>query len=271
MVNTFILLLTGLSVGFLGTILGIGGGSIIVPVLVLWFGYPIHTAIATSLIAIVGTSINAASVNILSGAANIKLGIFLETVTVFFAILGGLTSISVNEKPLLILFGVLLGVIGIIYYARIRIDDKYHIDDGSSFFGGEFFDQEKGEIINYRPEKVLTVSLISGLAGLMSGMLGIGGGVLKVPSMNIIGKIPIKATTATSNFMIGITAAAGAAVYVQKGYLIPLNTALIVIGVTFGSKYASAKFQKIKDRKIKTIFTIFLFIIALQMFLKGVK
>ena len=269
MLNVFILVFAGFGVGFLGTILGIGGGSIIVPVLVLWFGYPMHTAIATSLIAIVGTSINAASANILSGAANLKLGIFLEIITVFFAISGGFISISVTEKPLMILFGGLLGVIGIIYYARIKIDDQY-IEDDSSFFGGEFFDHEKGNIVKYKPKNILLISIISGFAGLMSGMLGIGGGVLKVPSMNIIGKIPIRATTATSNFMIGLTAAAGAIVYVQKGYLVPLNTALILIGVTLGSKFASVKFKRIKDRKIKIIFTIFLFVIAIQMFLKGI-
>lgn len=264
-------MITGFLVGFLGTILGIGGGSIIVPVLVLWFGQSVHTSIATSLVAIVGTSINAASVNIITGTANLRLGIFLEIITVFFAISGGYISISLSEKPLLILFALLLGIIALIYYRRINVEDKYVSDAGGSFFGGEFFDHEKDKIINYKPDRLLLVSFISGLAGLLSGMLGIGGGVLKVPAMNILAKVPIKGATATSNFMIGITAAAGAMVYIQKGYLNPLNTALILIGVTFGAKYASAGFKKIKDRKIKIIFTIFLFFIAFQMLMKGLK
>ncbi|MBZ4672370.1 MAG: hypothetical protein JG762_600 [Deferribacteraceae bacterium] len=272
MLSVITLLTAGLFVGFLGGILGIGGGSIMVPILVLWFKYPIHVAIATSLITIVATSINITGYNIASGLANIRFGLFLETTTALFAILGGLLSVSVNEKPIIIAFSIILAFISFLYFIRRNINDDIIADNAAqSFFAASYYDALKKNTISYKPINIITTAIISAFAGLISGMLGIGGGVVKVPAMNILAKLPIKAATATSNFMIGITAAAGSIVYFNSGFIDPSVTSLMIIGVTFGSKIASKKFNKIADKRIKTLFMIFMIFVAIQMFIKGIK
>jgi len=266
------LLTAGFLVGFIGGILGIGGGSIMVPILVLWFKYPIHVAIATSLITIVATSINITGYNVASGLTNIRFGLFLEITTALFAILGGVLSVSVNEKPIIIAFSIILTFISLLYFIRRNINDDIIADNPvKSFFGTSYYDGFKKINVSYRPVNIITTAGISAFAGLISGMLGIGGGVVKVPAMNILAKLPIKAATATSNFMIGITAAAGSIVYFNSGFIDPTVTSLMIIGVTFGSKIASKKFNKIADKRIKTLFMIFLIFVAIQMFIKGIK
>jgi len=272
MLSVITLLTAGLFVGFLGGILGIGGGSIMVPILVLWFKYPIHVAIATSLITIVATSINITGYNIATGLVNIRFGLFLETTTALFAILGGLLSVSVNEKPIIIAFSIILAFISFLYFIRRNINDDIIADNAAqSFFAASYYDALKKNTISYKPINIITTAIISAFAGLISGMLGIGGGVVKVPAMNILAKLPIKAATATSNFMIGITAAAGSIVYFNSGFIDPSVTSLMIIGVTFGSKIASKKFNKIADKRIKTLFMIFMIFVAIQMFIKGIK
>ncbi|MCB4203845.1 sulfite exporter TauE/SafE family protein [Deferribacterales bacterium Es71-Z0220] len=272
MLSVITLLTAGLFVGFLGGILGIGGGSIMVPILVLWFKYPIHVAIATSLITIVATSINITGYNIASGLANIRFGLFLEITTALFAILGGVLSVSVNEKPIIIAFSIILAFISFLYFIRRNINDDVVTDNtAKSFFAASYYDALNKFNISYKPINVIPTALISAFAGLISGMLGIGGGVVKVPAMNILAKLPIKAATATSNFMIGITAAAGSIVYFNSGFIDPSVTSLMIIGVTFGSKIASKKFNKIADKRIKTLFMIFMIFVAIQMFIKGIK
>ncbi|MBZ4642601.1 MAG: hypothetical protein JG767_210 [Deferribacteraceae bacterium] len=266
------ILLAGFFVGFLGGILGIGGGSIMIPLLVLWFKYPIHVAIATSLITIVATSSNITGFNIISGLTNIRFGLFLEITTALFAIFGGLLSVSVNEKPIILIFSVILALISMLYFLRRNTNDSYATDENcKSFFASTYFDELRKDNINYHPVKIWLTAAISAFAGLLSGMLGIGGGVVKVPAMNILARMPIKAATATSNFMIGLTAAAGSMVYFKSGYIDPLLTSLMVIGVTFGSKAASKKFNKLQDKRIKTLFMIFLLFVSIQMFIKGIK
>ena len=257
--------------GLLGGLLGLGGGFIMVPLLTLFFKYPVHISVATSLITIVATSSNISGVNIISGHTNIRYGLFLETTTVVSAIAGSLISVSLNEKIVMIIFSIVLIAIAALYYFRRNVSDEYIEDKNlSSFFSSSFYDVNMRKYINYRPSKVVITGGISAFAGLLSGLLGIGGGVIKVPAMNMLSKLPIKAATATSNFMIGVTAAAGSIVYLNFNLIDPLVTALMIVGVTFGSKVAAKKFKSIQDKKVKMVFMIFLIVVAIQMFIKGI-
>jgi uncharacterized membrane protein YfcA len=266
----------GLVVGFLGALLGIGGGSIMIPILVLYFKYPIHTAIATSLVAIITTSTSAVPSNIRSGLINIKLGIVLELTTALLAIAGSLISISLNEKYISIIFSIILFIVSYISWKKRNTDNvesligKYSEKDLTGVFDSSYYDANLNQKILYKVKNIPITMGISGLAGLMSGMLGIGGGIFKVPAMNVISKIPVKVAMATSNFMIGFTASAGALVFFISGYVDVKVCSFIILGIIIGAKVAVWKFKKVSDSRIKKIFILFLLFIAVQMLIKGI-
>ncbi len=267
-----LLIIIGFIAGFLGALLGIGGGSIIVPILVIFLHYPMHTAVAIGLITIIATSISAAHVNILKGLVNLELSYTLEIATVLASITGGFISNSINDSILKIIFGILLIITAIIY---IKDSIKPSINKNiaankNSFFYDEYYDPDIKQYVGYSPIAITKTLGISALAGLASGMLGIGGGVFKVPAMNFLSKVPIKVAIATSNYMIGLTAAAGSIPYLLHGKVSPAASIYMVVGVIFGSKYALAKFNKITDKKLKIIFAIFLMFVALQMLYRGI-
>lgn len=266
-----LLIIIGFIAGFLGALLGIGGGSIIVPILVILLHYNMHTAVAIGLITIIATSISAANVNILRGLVNLELSYTLEMVTVLASITGGFISNSINESILKIIFGILLITTSIIYIKDSLKPsiNKIITTNKDSLFYDEYYDPDTKQHIGYSPVGILKTLIVSAFAGLASGMLGIGGGVFKVPAMNLLSKIPIKVAIATSNYMIGLTAAAGSLPYLIHGKVSPSASIYMVVGVIFGSKYALGKFNKITDKKLKIIFAIFLMFIALQMLYRG--
>lgn len=276
MITFLILLIVGFLVGMVGALLGIGGGSIIIPVLVLYFKYPIHVAIATGLVTIIATSTSVVPSNTMRGIVNIKLGLTLELVTAMFAVVGGVISISLNEQIISIIFSCILIFTAIIFWKKKTSEDavslirKYSKEDMTGRYDNCYFDDRMETHIYYKVEKLPVTMFISGFAGLLSGMLGIGGGIFKVPAMNIISKVPIKAATATSNFMVGMTATAGALVFLMSGYVDVKVCSMMILGVILGSKFAVIKFQKVSDARIKNIFIIFLLFIAAQMLFKGI-
>jgi hypothetical protein len=267
------LIATGLGVGFLSAMLGIGGGSLIIPVMVLVFGYSIHTAIATSLIVIVSTSNSAASVNTLKNLVNIRLALFLEMITATGAVCGGLISTNLPEKQLTLAFSIFLIIVAILYFKGVTHKDivNAQASDSKGVFEEKYFDGSLNKNITYRAKNIIPTTIISGFAGIISGSMGIGGGIFKVPAMNAISKIPMKISTATSNFMIGLTASAGALIYFKSGYVEPVVSGMMVIGVILGSNIAARFFNKLQDSTIKNIFLIFIIFVAIQMFMKAVN
>ena len=272
-----VLLLAGMIVGVLGPLLGIGGGSIIIPVLTLYFKIPIHIAIATGLVTIIASSTSAVPTNISKGLVNVKLGLTLEIVAAAGAILGSLLTMSLKENSLSVIFAVVLFITSGMYLAQSKKDDaaelikKYDKNDLKGVFDKYYFDERLETFVYYRVVRVYIAMFISGIAGLLSGMLGIGGGIFKVPAMNVFSKIPIKAATATSNFMVGITASAGAVVFFMSGYVDVKICSIMVLGVVIGSKIIAKRFNKISDTRLKKIFVLFLLFIAVQMLYKGLK
>lgn len=264
------LLICGFIVGMLGSLLGIGGGVIIVPTLVLLFGFSIHSAIAASLVAIIATSSTATAHNIKTGIVNLNFGISLELIASICAITGSIISVSLNGKIVSAIFSITLFATALAYYFNRNVEiSSVEVKQKNDLFSGNFFDPSKQQKIYYSAQHLIPTFIVSGLAGLLSGMLGVGGGIFKVPAMNLISKLPIKMVTATSNLMVGITALSGAIIYFKSGYLNPKIASIIIIGVVFGSKFTLWKFRKLTDKRIKLLFMLFLIFVSVEMLIKA--
>ncbi len=272
MFEFFLLVLMGVLSGVFGAMLGIGGGTFVVPLLVIFLHFPIHQAVAISLISIIATSSAVASENVYNKITNMKLGITLELATTLGAISGAFIATLLSTKTIELLFSFVMGFIAyFMYHHKEDLGENNYLQT-KSVYASSYYDFALKKNIEYDVKNLGAGLIISALAGAFSGILGIGGGVLKVPAMNTFCKVPIKVAAATSNFMIGVTAAAGAFIYFGKGYLKnPLVVSLIVIGVVLGSKLSMPIIKKIQPNKIKKVFVLFLVYLAIEMFIKGVK
>ncbi|MBM4161349.1 MAG: sulfite exporter TauE/SafE family protein [Ignavibacteria bacterium] len=266
--SLLLLLLAGIVTGTIGAMLGLGGGVFLVPFLALAFGLPMHQAIATSILAIIATSSAGGAMNVERRIVNLRLGMTLETTTVIGAILGGVTANLLGGDVLTKIFAGLLLLVSFMMIWRIRqrgMEEPTHQD---GVLAATYRDDSTGTIVSYSVRRVPAVMLVSLVAGNISGLLGVGGGIFKVPSMNIIGGIPMKAATATSNFMIGVTAAASAFIYFAHGHINPLIVAPAALGVLSGSFLGVLLGRKIKSHVLTWVFAIVLLIISIQMFLR---
>jgi uncharacterized membrane protein YfcA len=278
--NLFWLLLTGSMVGVLGAILGIGGGVFLVPALVLIFRIPVHHAVATSIVSVIATSSAATSTNIEKGLVNMRLGMILEIGTVLGAMSGALTAEWLSEAILLRIFAVVLLVVATLLgwesskgeraatlnSQHTILDDQ---PDDLGLLGASFYDLAEGRQISYRVWKVPLGFLVSLVAGNLSGLLGVGGGFIKVPVIHLVCGVPMKAATATSNFMIGVTAAASAFIYFGRGQVRPALTTAVILGVLVGSFIGAVISQRLPGRLAQAIFAIFLLPVAWQMFVQA--
>ena len=216
----FTLIVLGISfaAGLLGSLVGVGGGIIVVPALTLLMGVSIEKAIAASIVSVIATSCGAAASYVSERISNMRLGMVLEMSTVLGALTGALLAESVSAKALYLIFALVLS-----YTAWSMIRPKGRpVEPAPDALAdrlrlhGSYFDRSVGKEVSYRVSRTKLGLAVSYVAGVSSGLLGIGGGVLKVPVMNLAMGIPIKACTATSNFMIGVTAATSAAVYFSR-------------------------------------------------------
>jgi uncharacterized membrane protein YfcA len=259
-----------LAAGFLGALTGLGGGVVITPVLTLLFGVDIRYAIGTTLVSVIATSSGAAAAYVKEGFSNVRLGIFLEIGTTFGALTGAYLANAISTSTLGIIFGVVLlysawsssflrpqrpdAQRGDALAARLRLDSSYPTEDGMKA---------------YRVQRVKTgLGLMYG-AGLISGMLGIGSGALKVLAMDQAMRIPFKVSTTTSNFMIGVTAAASAGVYLKRGYIDPLLALPVTIGVLLGAALGARVLPGARIRTLRIVFGIVVSFMALQMIYNG--
>jgi len=267
----FGLLTLGFISAVLAYLLGIGGGALIVPILVVFFDYPVHEAVAVSLVVIVASSLSITSVNLLKNMVNVKLALYMESAAILGAVGGGFTSVNISGKVLSAVFAVVMFITAFIMWAKSEVDTSVEEKpDVLGEFDKEFLDASSGELRYYKVQDTEKSMLVALFAGVMSGMLGLGGGVFKVPAMNVISKVPIKAATATSNFMICFTAAAGSIPYLIKGYFHPAAAGTMVIGAFVGSRFATGRLAKVQNKKIKLLFILFVVSVALQMVYKAV-
>jgi uncharacterized membrane protein YfcA len=265
-----ILIVLGFFVGILGSVFGIGGGIFIVPVLVLFLNVPIHQAIAVSLIAIIMTSSAVASVNVERGLTNIRLGIVLETTTAIGSIIGAVVSNLLPARIVQIIFSIILfPVSGLMFYrAKIAKHVPSNDEKPSGRFDAMFYDPAASNHVKYRVRNTFAASIISFFAGSLSGLLGIGGGVVQVPVMNLLCGVPIKAAATTSNFLIGVSACASAIVFMKNGLIVPDIASSIVLGVLLGSFVGIKTLYRAKSEKIQFFFAILVILIAIKMLTK---
>ncbi len=267
---SFLLLLFvgGILTGTLGTLLGIGGGLFLIPFLVLLFNIPMHEAIATSIIAIIATSSAGAVLNLERNLVNIRLGMSLEVASVLGAILGGITANHLSATILTKVFAtLLLGVAGMMIYRLYHpIKDNNNPADGD--MGGRYVDEATGQEVSYGVRRIGVTSFVSLLAGNVSGLLGIGGGIFKVPAMHLISGVPLKAAAATSNFMIGVTAAASAFIYFSHGHINPFVASTASLGVLAGSSLGVRLSKRLKGQVVTILFVLILVAASVQMYLK---
>ena len=261
------ILLGGIVTGFIGSMFGIGGGIFLIPFLVLVFHVPMHVAIATSIIAVIATSSAAASVFVERHQANIRLGMMLEITTTIGAVLGGVTAIYLSGDALRKIFSVLLVVMGSIMWYRSRAHGDARIEFiANKHLNGHFYDDASRKEIAYSIRRLPVAQVVSFLAGHISGLLGVGGGIMKVPVMNLFCGVPMKAATATSNFMIGVTAVASAFIYFSRGHVDPLITSAAALGVLGGSLIGTRVGKKIQSKTIIGLFALLLLAIAVRLF-----
>lgn len=267
-----LLLVSAIGAGFLGALLGLGGGIIVVPVLTLLYHVNIRYAIAASLISIVATSSGAAASYLKDSLTNLRLAVFLEIGTVSGAIVGFLISAYIKPQFLFLLFGVFL-LFSALMMLRKRAEhysthnhpwaDKLKLDSAMP--------DGKGGWVDYKVEHVPLGLFAMFGAGVLSALLGIGSGIFKVLAMDGAMKLPIKVSSATSNFMIGVTASASAGAYLLKGDVRPEIAAPVAVGIIIGSFIGAKVMMKMPAHRIRQIFVVVLSIVSIQMIIKGLK
>ena len=270
----FVLSLFGICLvaGFFGSLVGFGGGVIVVPVLSLAYGIDIRYAIGASIVSVIATSSGAAAAYVREHMTNVRTAMLLEMGTTTGAVSGAFLAGVLHGHWLYVIFGVVLAVSAVAMLRRVReLGGPITPDSWADRLQlhGCYFDAAQGKDVAYRVTHTKLGLLLMYLAGCISGLLGIGSGVLKVPAMDLAMRIPIKVSTATSNFMIGVTAAASAGVYFARGDIDPFIAAPVAIGVVLGATVGSRVLAKANNRILRTVFVVILFVVSAQMIWKG--
>ncbi len=259
-----------LAAGLVGSLTGLGGGVIIIPMLALALGIDIRYAIGASLVSIIATSSGSAAAYVKEGFTNIRVGMFLEVATTIGAVIGAMIAGFVSTSVIAVIFGCVLlystylstrpraehispeeqGSLA----TRLRLNGTYPTEEGLKHYG-----------VRHIPHGFATMSL----AGVLSGLLGIGSGAVKVLAMDSVMRLPFKVSTTTSNFMIGVTAAASAGVYLDRGYIDPGLTFPVMLGVLGGSWIGTKILFRARVKVLRILFGIVIFVLGLEMIYKG--
>ncbi len=267
-----IILAAGTVAGGLGATLGIGGGIFLVPFLTLGMGMPIGAAAAISLTTVIGTSSTVSAGRTGSRLINYRLGMVLEVATAAGSLLGGITAQYMNQHALEQIFAMVTAAVGITTLSRLN---KRNIVVGDTLdcgaLGGRFEDSESGGVVSYRVKRVPLALFASFIAGNVSSLLGIGGGVIKVPVLNAWCGVPLRAAAATSAFMIGVTAAAGAIIYYGNGQLTPALAAAAVLGVQAGSSAGMRVGARASAKSLKVLLAAVLFSVSVLMLYRSIQ
>lgn len=267
---TLVVLLGAFLAGLLGSLTGLGGGVIIIPLLTLGLGVDIHYAIGASIISVIATSSGSAAAYVKEGITNVRIGMFLEMATTISAILGVIIATYMKTDYIKVIFGLIL-----LFSAYSMLKKKIdHSDSEKTSVLANYFKlngsyPSPDGMKPYAVHRVLGGFSMMFLAGALSGLLGIGSGALKVIGMDNIMKIPFKVSTTTSNFMMGVTAAASALVYLHRGQIDPAIAMPVTIGVIAGATIGAKILIKTKTDKLKAVFAVIVTIIAVQMIYKG--
>lgn len=269
---TVILLVGAYCAGLLGSLTGLGGGVVVIPLLTLCFDVDFHYAIGAALVASIATSSGSGSAYVKEGITNIRLGMFLEIATTIGAVIGAFVALHwLPINAIAIIYGLVL-----ILTAAMQQRRK---SDHEGVRGSEAarrlklycsWPQRDGSVKHYELRNVGGGFGVMGVAGFLSGILGIGSGVLKVLAMDCIMKVPFKVSTTTSNFMMGVTACASAVVYIQNGYIAPGIACPVMIGVLGGALTGARLLKRMNVKVLRQIFCVAILLVAANMIYNGI-
>jgi len=273
----FVLVVLALSVaaGLLGSLVGVGGGIIVVPALTLLLHIDIRFATGATIISVIATSSGAAAVNARGRMTNLRLAMVLCTASVAGALAGAYFAGLVAPRGLYVIFGTVMGLSALFMLrSRRQLSAEALPRDSLADWlrlHSSYFDSALRSEVGYRVTGARIGLGLMVIAGAMSGLLGIGSGVLKVPTMDLAMRLPIKVSSATTNFMIGITAAASAGVYFARGQIDPFVAAPVACGVLVGATAGSVLLGRLQSSVVRTVFVIVLLWVSLEMLLKGAR
>jgi uncharacterized membrane protein YfcA len=268
---TLVVFLISFAAGFLGALTGLGGGVVVTPALTLLLGVDIRYAIGASLVSVIATSCGAAAAFVREGYSNIRIGMFLEVATTLGALFGAFLSGKIPTATLAIIFGLMLLVTAWQsghqeqaqdagrpdeIAVRLRLEGDYPTPEGP---------------VHYEARRVKTGFGLMFGAGTISGLLGIGSGALKVIAMDQAMKLPFKVSTTTSNFMIGVTAAASAGIYLKRGWIDPGLAMPVMLGVLAGSMLGARELIVTGTRVLRLVFRLVVVAMAIEMIFSGLK
>lgn len=267
-VFSIILFLGACVAGFIGSLTGLGGGVVVIALLTLGFGVDMRYAIGAALVTSIATSSGAAAAYIKEGITNVRIGMFLEIATTMGAVGGAVVAMYLDKVYIAIIFSSVLIFSAV--RSVIKRDENIDYTAQGDKLGEKLklngsYPTKNGVIEKYNVHNVVGGYLLMTLAGVLSGLLGIGSGALKVLAMDTAMKIPFKVSTTTSNFMVGVTAAASAVIYLQRGYIDPGLAMPIVVGVLLGAFFGSKVLPKMNVPKLRLIFSVVIFFLAIMM------
>jgi uncharacterized protein len=263
MAEGLLMIVGGVAAGVFGSLLGLGGGLLIVPLLSVGFGLPLREAIGVSLVSVIVTSGAAAGVYLERKVANLRLGMTLELFTAAGAIAGGLLAFALEERVIAGLFAAMLVYTAISMIRRQAPEPDLTTHAPSTEPTGAFADTLHGE--GYRVGALQLGSVASIGAGVVSALLGVGGGIVKVPVMHLVMGVPLRVATATSNLMIGVTASAGAIIYLLHGEIEPFVAGPTALGVFAGATVGSRSAHRVDVRVLRALFVVVLLVTSLEM------
>ncbi len=275
--NTFGVLvfiaLSSVFAGFVGALAGLGGGVFIVPILTLIFHVSFATAIGASIVSVIATSSGAAAAYVRDRMTNLRVGMFLEIATTAGAVCGALVSSMLDDTVLFIVFGVILLISAIPLVMRLGEELPRGVEDhkwaGWLKLPGTYPDRRTHQDVPYHVAHVRIGFGMMYVAGLISGLLGIGSGTFKVLAMDTAMRLPMKVSTTTSNFMIGVTAAASAGIFFQRGDIDPMIAAPVAIGVLGGSMLGAKTLSRMSNVHLKKVFVPMILLVAISMLARG--
>ncbi len=268
---SFVTLFGSVAAGFLGALTGLGGGVVIVPLLTLGLGVDIRYAIGASLVSVIATSSGAAAAYVKEGFSNIRLGMFLEMATTFGALLGASIAGMVSTRVIAVIFGMVLlysAFLSSRHHSTVVTEDAPDFLSNSLHLDGTY--PGLHGTASYHVHGISAGFSLMFLAGTLSGLLGIGSGAVKVLAMDQVMHVPFKVSTTTSNFMIGVTAAASAGVYLNRGFIDPGLAMPVMLGVVLGSYFGSRVLCVSKTRPLRIVFAGVILILGLEMILNGI-
>jgi uncharacterized protein len=259
--------------GIVGSVLGLGGGIVVTPALTLLFGVDIKTAIGASIISVIATSSGSAIAYIRDRITNVRVGMFLEIATTVGAITGAFIGGLVAPRILYIVFGLLLLYSALAMVKKVNVElpqgVKLHPIARKLKLNNQYYDKALQMNVPYNVDNVYGGFGVMYGAGVISGLLGIGSGSFKVMAMDVFMKLPLKVSSATSNFMMGVTGAASAGIYLFRGDIDPVISAPVALGVLTGATIGARLMQKLKTRTIRKIFIPVMGYVAIQMIIEA--